>query len=495
MVESARVALLARAGNARDQLRRALSELGVELVAEGDPAELDPVSVANQLPTLIVVSLDAAIQAALEPFNSLLAEPGIEVIYDDAEVTNKLEGWDLNRWARHLAVKLVGSQELLFPSHEESVLPSDFPEPVALMDEVLFYHSDEGARVDPTLGETQSDIDSSFDSFGFYSEQQQENFVDANVEALAANLDAFEKIDSRVIAQDLDFSIPKDFNGQREEPFNRASDFKEESTGNVAATNSAKLDFSNLTLEDFDGAAPISSVQTTGKFTHIPDTTHLSLEPLDDLSPKSSKDKNFTLTSNSPGMLDNTPVTLLPQHAMPGALVILAGLGGPDSVRQLLANLPNYLPVPVLLYQHLETGKQERLVEQLAKVSRLPVLLAENDAMTQHGMVNVLPTGLAVVAEGAVLHFAAGTLLRLLSELSPTDTVVVVLSGADVGLVSTLLSMEIKGTLILAQDPDSCLEPAAVNGLHHQGVHTYPVLGLARQIAARWPLTSIGEQE
>jgi chemotaxis response regulator CheB len=29
--------------------------------------------------------------------------------------------------------------------------------------------------------------------------------------------------------------------------------------------------------------------------------------------------------------------------------------------------------VPVLLYQHLEVGKHERLVEQLAKISKLPV--------------------------------------------------------------------------------------------------------------------------
>jgi hypothetical protein len=55
MVESAvRVALLARPGNARDQLHRALTDLGAVLVAEGDPAELDPIAVSGQSPSLVL---------------------------------------------------------------------------------------------------------------------------------------------------------------------------------------------------------------------------------------------------------------------------------------------------------------------------------------------------------------------------------------------------------------------------------------------------------
>ncbi len=113
MLESpVRVALLARPGDARDQLRRALAELGAELVAEGDPAELDPVSVAGEKPSVVLVSLEPAMEDSLERFDDLLAMPGVEVMYDDAEVTRQLDGWDLARWARHLAAKLVGSDLL-----------------------------------------------------------------------------------------------------------------------------------------------------------------------------------------------------------------------------------------------------------------------------------------------------------------------------------------------------------------------------------------------
>src|SRR5690606_15993897 len=103
-----RVALLARPGDARDQLRRALAELGAELVAEGDPAELDPGEVAGQSPNVVLVSLEPADEDAPDRFDGLLARPGVEVMYDEAEVTRQPDGWDLARWARHLAAKLVG---------------------------------------------------------------------------------------------------------------------------------------------------------------------------------------------------------------------------------------------------------------------------------------------------------------------------------------------------------------------------------------------------
>ena len=112
MVEAdVRVALLARAGAARDQLRRALDELGASLVAEGDPAELDPADVIGKSPTLVIVSLEPAIESALDRFDDLMSLPNVEVMYDDAEVTRQLDGWDLNRWARHL-----GSQRAADPT-------------------------------------------------------------------------------------------------------------------------------------------------------------------------------------------------------------------------------------------------------------------------------------------------------------------------------------------------------------------------------------------
>ena len=128
MSEQLRVALLARAGAARDQLRKALEEVGAAIVAEGDPGELDPKDVAEKLPKVYLVGLEPATEKAIDRFDSLFEAEGVEVMFDDAEVTAKLDGWDLNRGARHLAGKLTG-REILPPVPEGAPAIGEFVEP------------------------------------------------------------------------------------------------------------------------------------------------------------------------------------------------------------------------------------------------------------------------------------------------------------------------------------------------------------------------------
>ena len=71
MTDRMRVALLARAGQARDQLHRALEEAGVLIVAEGDPAELDPKDVAEKLPKFFLVGLEPATEKSIDRFDAL----------------------------------------------------------------------------------------------------------------------------------------------------------------------------------------------------------------------------------------------------------------------------------------------------------------------------------------------------------------------------------------------------------------------------------------
>ena len=168
-------------------------------------------------------------------------------------------------------------------------------------------------------------------------------------------------------------------------------------------------------------------------------------------------------------------------------MVILAGLGGPDAVRQLLSSLPESLSVPVLLYQHLEVGKHERLVDQLAKISRLPVLLACDGQRPEPGKINLLPAGFTARGEGESLVFASGALSQLLSSLVAAESIVIVLSGADVELVPAILAVREAGGMVLAQDHEVCFDSAAADAMQRQGAAVYPALGLARQVASRWP--------
>ncbi len=547
MLESpVRVALLARPGDARDQLRRALAELGAQLVAEGDPAELDPGTVAGEKPNVVLVSLEPAVEESLERFDELLAAPGIEVMYDDAEVTRSLDGWDLARWARHLAAKLVGS-DLLPPApsdanhlpmmdlsiqpgaprtpaqemdHEkledyaaESLdlsdwvptnpslasepvpdAPLDFaaapePEPESAIELDLGDLEEAMGRVDapvdaarqpePALEDLEFDASSfdidlsslpdenakmptldeadtlSFDtdsdeplladveleggpvSFSSFTDDEivASDSVDDDVAALAAQLEAFEAQDQRGGSQEPDFAT--DFGPPDEAP---ASLRTPESPAPARAPASSSM-FGSLELVPMDGseAAPAAAA-----------------EPAEAAPPA------FRAPAAAASLSLAEEGSMHGNTATRGVLLVLAGLGGPDAVRQLLSALPPTLPVPVLLYQHLDTGKHDRLVGQLAKASRLPLDLAVEGKLAYPGRVSVLQPGMGVSHHDNSYEFAgAAGLADVVAALPAVDSVVLVLSGADPSVVPAVLALRDGGAVILAQDPSTCFDAVA----------------------------------
>ena len=522
-----RIALLARPGTARDQLHRALSEAGAQIVAEGDPAELDPIQVAGFAPTCFLVSLEPAIESSLDRFDELLSAPGVEVMFDDAEVTRKLEGWDLNRWARHVASKLLGCEGLPpapagspeQPEAEVTLRPGAPPTPAELMDHARledytaetseladsvpvshsFSTSPEVASGDGNelemegldfveMGEIpswpqesddlapsaaadgQDSIESiSFSSFGNDQAEHGLGDLDADVAELAAQLEAFEKNDQRFAPAAADFA---DAPRARKPTAPGANDTPAVATPAVLETNAApsaasgvaaaSFDFSNLTLASME--------------------PEIAAVPPPRFAPAASSapSLDLRLEGNAEPVAASAPEGL-------AAVLVLAGLGGPDAVRQLLSSLPERLPLPVLLYQHLEVGKHERLVEQLAKISRLPVLLAQAGATPEAGKVTLLPSGMTAVARAGALFFTPGALSDLLAALPAAQSMIVVLSGADIQLVPQIMTVKQAGGMVFAQDPQLCFDGAAAEAMKAQGATVYPALGLAQQIAARWP--------
>ena len=465
-----RVALLARAGKARDQLRRALADAGATLVAEGDPAELDPVEVTALAPTFVLVGLEPAIESSLERFDSLLDSRDVEVMFDDAEVTNGLDGWDLNRWARHLVGKLIGTDLLPpAPEHYDGDEPVFAPEPGMLQSpaqlmqhaQLKDYTQDTRALADnvPT-----DDTFSSGMSFNDPDAQALDGDLDEDVAKLAAQLEAFENANPSGSLDGL------------EALFGHAPEAVVATTPPPASAEPAPVvaevadipvdfDFGDLSLLDIDAPLPVTPATPTPA----------SVAPM-------FLDSGLSLESMDVESVEHRDVQT------GGAVVILAGLGGPDAVRQVLSSLPDHFPVPVLLYQHLEVGKYDRLVEQLAKVSRLPVVLAVSESVPRSGCVSVLPAGITLRADNNALRFEAGPLAQLIPTLPASGTVVVFLSGADASLTTLALTLRDAGGLVLAQDPDVCFDPTAALALQRHGAAVYPALGLARQIALRWSL-------
>src|SRR4249919_2982898 len=118
MGESRRVALLARPGEACERLRSALQEAGGEVVLEADPATIEPGALAQAHVQTVLIALDPAVEDALEKFDDVLADPTLAVIFDEAELAARREGWDAARWVRHLSAKLNRHADVLPPGRE-----------------------------------------------------------------------------------------------------------------------------------------------------------------------------------------------------------------------------------------------------------------------------------------------------------------------------------------------------------------------------------------
>ena len=642
-----RVALLAKAGESRNQLRTALQDLGADLVCEGDPSELNPSAVRELNPKVLVVSLEPTIEAALDKFDELLSSSNIEVVYDDAEVSGQLNGWDLNRWARHLAAKIIGT-DLMPPVPEGSAMATHDewqPQPgapetpaQAMADAKLedYLHDTQSLATDVPVNESYSDalqrnvpelqvepeqeinLDVNLDDLEHamrlnVADDQHETLPQTKIELEnnspaadefeLAQFDNFMSVEAAATAATQignDFVAPEVFAELDIEDFaareatetgpanhaehsiedddfisfdNAQADIKDEislgddfdidlsalddSAVEVAAEDHATLDFEEnaSTLADFkvsEQAVAFSKYQSDDAVemsSSMDDDVAALAAQLDEFekndnrataqnmdfgnapastpttatartAPNGSSSNSQQVTKETP-KFDASTLSLLDMDAdIPGhgavhvaatsallkrnkfsleafegeepsekplsdvgAVLILAGMGGPDAVRQLLKALPASLNVPVLLYQHLEVGKHDRLVVQLQKVSNLPVYLAVQGQTAEPGQVAVMPVGVGLdLVENELFFGGADSQQELVATLPAKHSVVVVLSGAAYETAAEAAYVQSQGGLALAQDPTNCFEPAASDALVKLGGKTAEIPALAGMV-------------
>ena len=329
-----RVVVLTRPGSARERTGAAIAEAGADVVAVLDPAVATEAEVRDAKPDAVLVILDPATEQALQKFDGVLGDPGLEIMFEDAEVAAKREGWEAARWARHLGAKLYGHGDVL-PRAKGASPASD--------------SNQRGGNQDARFRQ--------------------------EMEAL-----------------------------QRQ----------------VAA---------------------------------MPDV----------------------------------PRARVADAAKTGAVVIAAGVGGPDAVRQLLGGLPAGFPRPVLLRQRIEGGQYDKLVRQMQRATQLPVALAQPGDPLQAGTVHVLADGIDVQDAPVGLVFAAIDGQPSFAALVPGDSALLLLSGADPALVDRALALSLAGGLALGQSPDNCFDPAASNALVARGGAALGLAGLPLKLLQRWP--------
>ncbi|MDQ0011272.1 two-component system chemotaxis response regulator CheB/chemosensory pili system protein ChpB (putative protein-glutamate methylesterase) [Luteibacter jiangsuensis] len=115
-----RVALLFDDGNLSAHLRDALVEQGARIVYESDLGSFAPAELVGSSANVVVVDLDDPSDADLDRLYDTVEGGHPRLVFNDADVSRKLEGWDRARWARHLAAKLVGEMSLDPPRPEDA---------------------------------------------------------------------------------------------------------------------------------------------------------------------------------------------------------------------------------------------------------------------------------------------------------------------------------------------------------------------------------------
>ncbi len=403
-----RVALLARPGQARDRLRQALEAAGASIVLEEDPNGLESSALEAAGAQAVLVALESATEESLSRFDSVLNDPDVTVIYDEAELAAKREGWEAQRWARHLRAKLNGHADVLPPGGE---IEADLLEPGRPTTPAQIHA---GAGIEMHLEEAHrhsSDLPSGGLQAG---PAESGSYLDLEPEAWTPRPD-------------------------------------------LVADGTASGEFAEQAHDQVHASAAAEAVAGQGAELESARGAHvLSLDAIEQAEEPSGAR---------------------------GALLLFAGIGGPDAVRKVLAELPPAFPHPVLVRLRLDGGRYDNLVKQMSRVSVLPVGLAIAGKQALPMRVYVLPANVAMTVVDGQIHFSEGEtdMGLFIANLPPAACAILMLSGSDADQVDAVSALGGQGAFVAGQSVKGCYEASASKALAERGNTT----GTPAELAAR----------
>jgi len=444
MTDRKRAALLARPGAASDQLRDALRHAGADVVLVADPGVIGADEVISAEPDSVLIALDGTVDDMLDRFDAVLGDPDITVIFEEVDVALAREGWDAARWARHLHAKLYGHRDVLPPGQSDDEDDDSHPElrspglaiaPRAESADALLtdYLGDRDGHAD-SLPTGQMGTPPTSGSGGDFQSFDIEGGSTAAGDDAASDTISFE-----------DFKFDPDDDGASSTPADEAPGDNDWSVASDTTSN--------------PGTAPDSAVDL-------------------DLTDLEHRISGLSLAEHD--SYGHGPLR--------GAVIVLAGLGGPDAVRQLLGGLPQDFARPVLVAQKLDGGQYEKLVKQMSRATSLPVDMARAGEAARAGHVYVVAPDVGIGLERGQLVFNDHTGgASWFATLPASDTAIVMLSGSDVAGVDQVMQMAASGALAMAQAVEGCFEPEAPAALSARGGESGFPVDLARKLADRWP--------
>ncbi len=109
------VALLYQTNQFGGHLRDALRELGAAVVYETLTADIDRDKLEGSGARVVIVNLDADSDPQIDHVYDLLDAGDYQVVFNEAQVSANLSGWDHARWARNLAAKVLKQPDIAEP--------------------------------------------------------------------------------------------------------------------------------------------------------------------------------------------------------------------------------------------------------------------------------------------------------------------------------------------------------------------------------------------
>ena len=423
-------------------LRTALSEHGAQIAHEGPLSSFDETKLRQSGVDVLVVNLDDAVDdATLDRIYGLIESGDIPVVFNDAQASRALEGWDRARWARHLAAKALDSGSIDPPrpdnarAVEAPVTAPGYEQPAVQPVESL--------PADETVLESDADAQTEELSLVHDESAPSTETLAAELEALLASDEAAEH-DEGEFGSGLKYSAEDELPALHDGNFGGDEPASHEASAEPALSETPvqaeskpafQINLDHLALADIDEAFTPPAIEKSTLAQQTPAPTAPEWGFVDDetaaaTAESSKSDQPFGVEKVSaadylapdadhvgdgelpihPGMsleLVSMEEAIAPKHeyqpyethlheldtAFAHLLVLGAARDSEASLASFLAGLPADLKLPILLTQHHAESAAEQLVQSLAARSALPVKVAATGVRARNGEVLVVPRG------------------------------------------------------------------------------------------------------
>ena len=466
-MSSKQVALFFDDAELGGHLRTALSEHGAQIAHEGPLSSFDEAKLRHAGVDVLVVNLDDPVDTAtLDRIYGLIASGDMPVVFNDAQASRTLDGWDRARWARHLAAKALKSDTIdpPRPDNAREIEAPVAPVQTAPIHEVIEQQAEEPVHAFHAFDEPAHEQIPDLDPIEELPLVHDDTAPDS--ETLAAELEALLASDQAVDPPENEFGTGLKYNVEDELPaLHDDFSWDEEPIDEAAAHDAAvildaptparvespsfQINLDHLSLADVDEEVTPAVLEKTtlAQQTPTPSAPEWGfVEEGDYAAPAIKSDQPFGVEKVSaadylapdvehhdgeaphiePGLsleLVSLEEAIAPKHeyqphethlneldtAFARLLVLGAARDSHASLSAFLAGLPGDLKLPILLTQHQGNGAIEQLAQTLATQSALPVKVAVAGMRARNGEVLLVPRGqqVRILRDGHVELIAA----------------------------------------------------------------------------------------